>query len=68
MEYEVTDSTLKRHHLTEIKSKQTINFEKFMKATEKKELTIEPMYYPFWSNQVLVPMIAFAFFMALVLI
>ena len=66
MEYEVTDSTLKRHHLTELKSKQAKNYEKFMKATEKKEQVIEPEYYPFWSNEVLLPLIGFVFMMCVV--
>ena len=61
------DSMLRRHYLTELKSKQTTNFETFMNATQKNqspEVTVE--YAPIWSNQVLIPMAAFAFFMALV--
>lgn len=78
------DSVLKRHYLTELKSKQTINFENFMKATEKYKqglVTIEkvdsidlsvpdnkPEYYPFWSNEVLIPLIGFVFMMAVIFI
>lgn len=63
------DSMLRRHYLTELKNKQTATFESFLNATQKTlepETTVE--YYPFWSNQVLIPLIAFAFFMAVVFI
>lgn len=75
------DSVLKRHYLTELKSKQTLNFENFMKATEKYkqgDVSVErvdaidlsvneqPTYYPFWSNEVLIPLIGFVFMMAVV--
>jgi|688.fasta_scaffold98093_8 hypothetical protein len=75
------DSVLKRHYLTELKSKQTLNFENFMKATEKYkqgdvaverveaiDLSVkeQPAYYPFWSNAVLIPLIGFVFMMAVV--
>lgn len=62
-----TDNTLKRHYLTELKFKQTSNFENFMKATEQQPQEIETVpYYPFWSNQVLIPLIGFIFMMCVV--
>ena len=61
------DSMLRRHYLTELKAKQTANFEGFMKATER-ALTpdSEVHYYPFWSNAVLLPLIGFVFMMCVV--
>lgn len=63
------DSMLRRHYLTELRNKQTANFEAFLEATNEvmaPESTVE--YAPFWSNQVLLPLVAFSFFMALVFI
>jgi hypothetical protein len=62
-----TDFNLKRHYLTELKAKQSSNFDGFLKATEK---TLNPEsevhYYPFWSNAVLLPLIGFVFMMCVV--
>ncbi len=61
------DSMLRRHYLTELKAKQSANFDGFLKATEK---TLNPEsevhYYPFWSNAVLMPLIGFVFMMCVV--
>ena len=46
------DSMLRRHYLTELRNKQTANFEAFLEATNEvmaPESTVE--YAPFWSNQ-----------------
>lgn len=64
-----TDFSLRRHYLTELRNKQSANFEAFLEATNEvlePESTVE--YAPFWSNQVLIPLVAFSFFMALVFI
>ena len=61
------DSMLRRHYLTELKNKQSVNFDAFMNATQPVKI-IEVPYAPFWSNQVLIPMFVFAFFMMLVFI
>jgi hypothetical protein len=61
------DNMLRRHYLTELKAKQSANFDGFLKATEN---TLNPEsevhYYPFWSNAVLLPLIGFVFMMCVV--
>ena len=47
------DSMLRRHYLTELKNRVEEN---------------EVVSAPFWSNQVLIPLVVFGFFMALVFI
>lgn len=57
------DSMLRRHYLTELKFQQDKSFQSFYDATQPK---IETNTYtePFWSNQVLIPAVLFAFFLA----
>ena len=61
------DSMLRRHYLTEQKYKKG-------NVTIQEIDNVEPVLVgeeyapPFWSNQVLIPLIAFAFFMAVVFI
>lgn len=64
------DSMLRRHYLTELKSRQDRCFEKMTKATQPSAVAevVEPDYYPFWSNEVIIPLIAFAFFMAVIFV
>lgn len=61
------DSMLRRHYLTELKAQQTKVFESFQDATQHKP---EPIVYaqPVWSKGVLVPMIAFFFIAALLIL
>lgn len=61
------DSMLRRHYLTELKSKQSANFDAFLNATKSAlEPESEVHYYPFWSNAVLLPLIGFVFMMCVV--
>jgi hypothetical protein len=63
------DSMLKRHYLTELRNKQTANFDAFINATKTVlEPESEVHYYPFWSNAVLIPLIGFVFMMCVVFI
>ena len=61
------DSMLRRHYLTELRSQQDKAFQAFQDATRPKLQTI--VYaQPFWSNGVLIPAIAFFFFLALLIL
>jgi hypothetical protein len=61
------DSMLRRHYLTELRNKQTANFDAFISATKTVlEPESEVHYYPFWSNAVLLPLIGFVFMMCVV--
>ena len=60
------DSTLRRHYLTELKYQQEKNMERFMSQTipQKTIIYAEPL----WSKGVLIPAIAFLFFLAVIFI
>ena len=60
------DSTLRRHYLTELKYQQEKNMERFMNQTIPQETIIYAE--PFWSKGVLIPAIAFLFFLAVIFI
>lgn len=69
MDQTPTDFNLKRHYLTELRNKQTANFDAFINATKSVlEPESEVHYYPFWSNAVLIPLIGFVFMMCVVFI
>ena len=61
------DSMLRRHYLTELKSKQDILLQKFIDHTEITKPNDTSVYAPppLWSNNVLIPLIGFLFFLAI---
>ena len=59
------DSMLRRHYLTELKFQQERNIEKFMNQTKPQ---IEQAIEPLWSKGVMIPVVAFLFFMAVIFI
>ena len=62
------DSMLRRHYLTEWRNnldKQLLNG----LCNQEQEINIDTTHVPsIWSNDVLIPLIAFAFFMAVIFI
>ena len=60
------DSTLRRHYLTELKYQQEKNMERFMNQT----IPQKPIIYaePFWSKPVLIPLVAFIFFILVIFV
>lgn len=58
------DSMLRRHYLTELKSNQDKQFQRFLAETGDRplpEVNIDPE--PVWSLTVLLPLVMFAFFL-----
>jgi len=63
------DSMLRRHYLTEQKYKQgKVNSLTVDSVNDILPTPEEQTAAPFWSNQVLIPLVMFAFFMAIIFI
>lgn len=65
------DSMLRRHYLTEVKSQMDKHFDRMLEeAMSNKTIQQDTIVYaePFWSKGVLIPAIAFLFFMAVIFI